>query len=333
MAPKQRTPFRGIFFSWFVGGFAVWITLSPFSRADACPGPSYTGCTDACDLVLSWEGCDYTEYCYTPIVEPCYLREYAVLGYGEEYCLNPCGYLQDWTCGCYSGEVMKNHRSVHAAVACGIGAACVLGLFITASVNARQGSTEEIRPPSQWLPMTYEYTITSKNGTQRYIEYRSTRGDLRRDGLDIDEIQITNVAQNKFYRGHHGEWTESPMRPQPADGKPFLRLKRDTVTEVQSSDPRVQGVTASVGIPVSFYEFRAGTTSTVIYAPELNMLEVWARHENSNGFKERKVSNVIVGEPQIAFTPLSGVPVKRSTDPAGPGRISLDEVLRSRTVR
>jgi hypothetical protein len=228
---------------------------------------------------------------------------------------------------------MKNCTSVIAAIACGTGAACVLGLFITVTVNARQGSTAEILPPSEWLPMTYEYTITSKNGTARYTEYRSERGDVRRDSLDSDEIQLTNVARNKFYAAHHGQWVESPMRPQPAGGKPFLRLKRAAVIEVKSSDPRVQAVTASVSIPVSFYEFKGGTTSTVIYSPELNMLEVWARHENADGFRERKVTSVIVGEPQIEFTPPSGVAVKGSTQPAGPGRVSLDEVLRSKTAR
>jgi hypothetical protein len=98
-AKRGMSSFKGMFFSWFVGGFAVWIALSPFSRAEACPAPSYSGCSEGCDLVLTWQGCDTTEHCYTPIIEPCYLYEYTVLS-GEESCLNPCGYLQDWTCGC-----------------------------------------------------------------------------------------------------------------------------------------------------------------------------------------------------------------------------------------
>jgi hypothetical protein len=123
------------------------------------------------------------------------------------------------------------------------------------------------------------------------------------------------------------------MRPQPADGKPFLRLKRSAVTRVGSDDLRVREVATSVGMPVSFFELKGGTTSTVIYSPELDMLEVWARHENSSGFRERKVNSVLVGEPQVEFTPPSGVSLTRSTEPAGPGRVSLDEVLRSKIAR
>lgn len=214
---------------------------------------------------------------------------------------------------------MRLSRGLKGAIV-GFGAvACVAVTLVAVSLHARQNS--DITPPSNWLPLTYEYTITSKGGVRRYVEYRLSDGSVRRDSLDIDEVQMTNVARQKFYRGHNGQWTESPMRRQPNEGRPYLQLKRETVTAVEPSDTRVQGVALSAGIPLSFYEFKAGD-STVVYCPELNMLDVWAHHGGPNGqFRERQVDRIVRGEPQVPFEPPQGASVQLLVDPAGPGSV------------
>src|SRR5690348_7671042 len=131
---------------------------------------------------------------------------------------------------------MTKHQSLLRTIAFFGGGGCAVALFITVGLSARQQqNADTILPPNTWLPMTYEYTVTFNNNVQRYVEYRSSQGDLRRDSLDANEIQIMNVARQSFFIGHAGQWTEHPIRPQPGGGKPYLRLKRSAVTQVQTS--------------------------------------------------------------------------------------------------
>jgi hypothetical protein len=44
-----------------------------------------------------------------------------------------------------------------------------------------------------WLPLTYEYTITSNGGVRRHVEYRLSDGSVRWDSLDIDEVRVREM--------------------------------------------------------------------------------------------------------------------------------------------
>ena len=110
-----------------------------------------------------------------------------------------------------------------------------------------------------------------------------------------------------------------------------MRLKRNTVTPVEATDPRVWAVASSTPMPASFYEWRPGPRTAIIFCPELNMLQVWSKTE---GIGERQVTSLTVGEAPVRFAPPEGVAVQVRAEPAGTGLVEgLPSVLRERARR
>jgi hypothetical protein len=170
------------------------------------------------------------------------------------------------------------------------------------------------------MPLTYEFS-TMRNGVPEftYIENRSSDGSTRTERGDGADIKVSNAGLAKYYHFHNGEWIAYPARPQPNNGKPYLRFKRDSVTAVSPDDSRVQGVALSAGIPLTFYEWRPGGGKVSIYCPELNMLEVWTRTESDRSVFEKRVLRVTLGEPSVSFELPAGVWATERFEAAGPG--------------
>lgn len=89
------------------------------------------------------------------------------------------------------------------------------------------------------------------------------------------------------------------------------------MTPVPADDPRVVGFT-DVPTALSFYEFRAPGSASVIFCPELNRLRAWSADQES----EYRVTHVEIGEPTVTFEPPAGVSVEVRSEPAGRGSIA-----------
>jgi hypothetical protein len=159
----------------------------------------------------------------------------------------------------------------------------------------------------------------------KYVKYRASDGSTRLERLDgsqIDEVQINNVTNGRFYQFRGGQWFANPLRAQPSGGKPHTLLDRNTVTPIEVTDPRVEAVT-KLGIAASFYEFRGSSGTRVIFCPELNMLEVWT--QTTLGVV-RQVTSVRLGEPQVEFGPPADALVQERAAVAGAGSAAVGEL-------
>lgn len=211
------------------------------------------------------------------------------------------------------------------ALGVGLVASAMLGVVVFIGQGADAGqipsSAGQVQGPDDWVPLTYDETQT-EGGVQTftYTVYRSSNGSVRRERHEGPLVEIMNRTANRFYRFEHGVWYEHPMRPQPAGGKPFLKLARNSVIQVEPSDPRVQTV-AFAAAPLTFYEHRSAT-GIKVFCPELNLLEIWAQRQPGGVPLEIRVTSIVLGEPHAEFAPPQGVSVIPRADPYGPGRVT-----------
>ena len=200
-------------------------------------------------------------------------------------------------------------------------------------LGARQQSVtpdQFISGPSEWVPLTYEWE-DRVNGVlnDTYVEYRSANGSTRQDRRDA-EIRIADVPSGKYFVLDRHGWRQHPLRAQIGNGKPFVKLKRSTVTPVAQTDPRVQLIAGLVGISVTFYEMPMRVVGgdenligkligSTIFCPELNMLDVWERHTRQDGVVEKIVTNIRLGEPLVDWAPPADARITITWQAAGPG--------------
>jgi hypothetical protein len=196
-------------------------------------------------------------------------------------------------------------------------------VFVSEVFSARQKPLldDALVPAEAWVPLTITFDRLEHDAViAAYTEYRFSDGSTRLDRQDGHEAEITNHAAKKYFRLHHGDWQQHPMRPQPNEGKPYRRLARAAVHEIDRFDPRVRAF-AEVGVPLTFFEHKAHPDDVSVFCPELNMMEVWNRHSSGGRVFERRVTGVVLGEPQVALSPPSGAKVIERHDPAGPGLV------------
>jgi hypothetical protein len=197
---------------------------------------------------------------------------------------------------------------------------------VVPSLNARQrlGAADVIQAPSaEWIPLSYGQAVVRNNGAEEfsYTMHQSADGSTRRERNDAhQEIQIVNFASGRYYEFHHGYWADHPMRQQIR-----RRVTRESVTPLAATDPRVAAV-ALLPMGLSFYEFKMDEMNSVIFCPELNMLEVWSRRGSVQNVLEKVVTWITLGQPQVDFQPPQGVEVTLSNTPAGPGIVPLSQV-------
>lgn len=203
---------------------------------------------------------------------------------------------------------------------------------VVASQNPKSAAVSEadlISQPTHWVPISYTLE-RSTNGKVTQIISAARYGDGSRSRMSSrisngqKEGWISNVALGRFFELQHDHWVSHPMREQKNEGRPFMKLKRSSVTAVDPRDPRVEAVAAAVP-SASFYlmEMSEGRLST-IFCPEINMLEVWSRivaqQEQETSVVEHRVTSVILGEPSTERIPPPGATIELSNIPAGPGR-------------
>jgi len=203
-------------------------------------------------------------------------------------------------------------------------ALAALSALVTLGQSVTSNDAEVIRGPAAWVPLTYDLTYR-QDGVPvfSYRIYRSSSGSMKQERSDGRQAWIANQATNKFYRLHGGQWYEHPMRPQPAEGRPFLTLARKSVTQVEPSDPRVYAL-ASLGTPMTFFELRNGPETSKIFCVELNLLEVWAQRPLKGSGRpiiEIQVTAVFLGEPPNDFAPPGGASIIQRSEPDGPGSV------------
>jgi hypothetical protein len=209
----------------------------------------------------------------------------------------------------------------------------LMTVVVMPALGARQqpiAPDDLISGPTEWVPLTYEWE-DRVNGVVNdvYVEYRGANGSTRRERRD-GVVQIANIPSQRYFVFEHGAWRQHPLRPQKGNGKPFAKLLRSDVKQVPPTDPRVQLIVRFVGSPLTFYELPIRAVSSTadqvigssIFSPELNMLEVWQRHErpDHDGVAEKVVTNIVLGEPAIEWVPPSDARVAVEQQPAGPGR-------------
>jgi len=219
-------------------------------------------------------------------------------------------------------------------ISCGAGTA-VFWFNDDTSASLQAQEAELVRQPSRWVPLTYEYMVQDKEGLRSYRVYRASDGSTyqeRLDGFDLHQIQIDNMSTRKHYLFHRGQWDEHPLRSQ-GDGQPRWALSRRAVTPVALDDPRVQAV-ARLGSNVSLYEFKAPSGAIGIFAPELNMLQIWGRYNRGAEGEIHQITRILLGEPTIAFEPPPGARVNVRSTPGGAGSISeMPSATRAREMR
>lgn len=202
-------------------------------------------------------------------------------------------------------------------------------VFAAAVAQSSRASTQEerfITQPEQWIPLSYTIQRTHDGvPTTREQVARYSDGSIGRFNEDGRTGNVLDLSVGRFFELQHGKWTSYPMRVQRFDGKPFMKLKRSSVRQIESNDPRVIAV-SSLG-EFTFYLFGATDDKgfATIYCPELNMLEVWQRvparfKDSPDKSLELTIVNLALGEPTAPRQPPAGVDVTISNTPSGPGR-------------
>jgi hypothetical protein len=197
--------------------------------------------------------------------------------------------------------------------------AVVLGTLVSGmtTLAARHQTVAEqdlISGPENWVPLTYQWEDRVNGATLYwYVEHRAADGSTRRDRSDGRETLIMHLPSKKYFILDNAGWTQHPMREQMFGGVPFTKLKRSSVTRVRRTDPRVRLAT-DLGIGASFYEMPlriAGgqgvvvgqQVGSIIFCPELNMLEVWERRTRMDGLVEKILTSISLGEPPVLWGP------------------------------
>ena len=72
-----------------------------------------------------------------------------------------------------------------------------------ADVHAQQPTLPVASGPraTQWVPLEYEYSITTSRGVLRYVEYRSGDGSTFRTNRDHDEVQFSTSLASRSING------------------------------------------------------------------------------------------------------------------------------------
>lgn len=180
---------------------------------------------------------------------------------------------------------------------------------------------EQVRQPDSWVPMTVDYTVGAADSTVHLRESRRSDGSVRHEMPgDIEKglTTITDVSSQRYYEFERGVWRLHPLRPLPFGGKPFMTLRRSSVTPVPRGDPRVH-VVAQLSDQLTFYEFVGPSGNELVLCPELNMLMVWAQFVDG---RQRQTVAVALGEPSVAFAPPAGTAVESRPEPRGGGPIN-----------
>lgn len=217
----------------------------------------------------------------------------------------------------------RRRLTIIGVLATGVAGLCTAAIIALTGRGFGTGTSAEeacITQPEAWVPLTVEYEVRHAGTGMRYVEHRASDGSTRVtrvDGGQEVEIQIDNLSTGRYYLFRGGRWREHPLRPRRDQGRPSMVLDRRTVTPVPADDPRVAGF-AEVPMALSFYEFRAPGSASVIFCPELNMLRAWSKDQES----EYRVTRVEIGEPTVTFEPPAGVPVEVRSEPAGRGSIA-----------
>lgn len=217
-------------------------------------------------------------------------------------------------------------RAALVGVTAGVLVVLVVGR--EAAVGQMPLNRDVVSGPEDWIPVTYEVAVvergtdTSASAASAYTMYRSADGSTKKEQHGGQLIEVRNASTGRFYRYLAGEWYEHPMRPQPFDGRPFIRMARSSLREVDGTDPRVSAIAQS-GVSCTFLETLPGPHQEgKIYCPELNLLPVWTFVPHEGGGMEIAVTSVVVGEPPTSFLPTVGAAVTQRTEPDGPGRVS-----------
>lgn len=194
----------------------------------------------------------------------------------------------------------------------------------TARANqAQPDQTGYLPQPSEWVPVSYdvEFELNGEKAGSRYSMYRNREGSTRNIAMSqgIETNQVDNVLLGKHFR-----WTTGgpgfvhPLRQRPNNNKPFLTMRKSRVRAVPPSDPRVSHL-RGLSVELTFWEFVGSGGARIVYAPELNLLDVYV---DMGAGKVKKVTNVVVGEPDASlFQPPSEVSFSTEANARGSGAI------------
>jgi hypothetical protein len=224
-------------------------------------------------------------------------------------------------------------RTASALLAIGIAAASVVLLTTRAAGQKQPDPARWITQPDEWVPISYEVQFTQNNtpSLTRLIFQRSSDGSTRTTSMapaGVETVEIDSVPQNKHFRWTTGgKGSVHPLRTRPNGGRPFGVISKSRARQIASNDPRVTHL-ASLGMPLTFWEFVGSSGARVVFCPELNLLDV---HADLGGGRIKKVMNVVVGEPPAnLFVPPADVAFEARSEPEGSGRVSGPPSLEKR---
>jgi hypothetical protein len=225
---------------------------------------------------------------------------------------------------------MVRHAFVTQLVV-GAAAAFVLSFSVSTMRQPETVSPRQAQPdpkgyliqPSEWVPISYEteFELNGVKSGSRFLTYRNRAGSTRSVAMTqgIETNRIDNVVLGKHYLWRTGGvGSVHPLRSRPNNNKPFLTIGRSRLQEVAQSDPRVQHLSTAAN-NLTFWQFVNSVGDTIVYCPELNLLDV---HVNMRNGKVKRVVNVLLGEPAPdLFLPPSDVEFKAESDSRGAGAI------------
>jgi hypothetical protein len=205
-------------------------------------------------------------------------------------------------------------------------ATIVVLLFVVVAVEVQtwQSKTELVRQPGYWVAVSY--ARQSFNGDQpagpKVRVFRGTDGSVRHEQpsppfaanarAGFDGVFIENHTTGRMDRRiGTDKWISSPLTNKALTGKPNGVLAKSRATQLSASDPRISAI-ARTYPQLTFWEFTGSAGNTVVFCPELNMLDVYS---DAHGMVNRVV-DVVLGEPDSGLFALPvGVEVEERPEP------------------